>query len=198
MALLVMALAVASLPYPGYLLLISAAIVGLIIGAWRIRRADVAASPPHISAPSGGHGPQAPTRARDATLPSPRADVPDDEDDRTNKVQAWLFLIGLILIASAARGLYSSQGAIPSSRFELLERLGLITFLWYWLTTQCRPYRASFPLDLAFFLTGLWFIMLPYYLWHYERWRGLLKCLAIGTAYLVGRFLSLGMHYAIV
>jgi hypothetical protein len=39
--------------------------------------------------------------------------------------------------------------------------------------------------------------MLPYYLWRYERWRGVLKFLAIGVAYFVGRILSLGMHYAL-
>jgi hypothetical protein len=124
--------------------------------------------------------------------------TPDaNEDDAVAKLSAWIFLIGLILVTSAARGLYSSQGAIPSPRFELLERLGLITFLWFWLTTQCRPYRVSFPLDLGLFLAALWFMMLPYYLWHHERWRGALKCLVIGVAYFVGYILSLGMHYAL-
>jgi hypothetical protein len=60
MALLIMALAIAFLPHPGYLLLVGTAMVGLIIGVWRIRRSDTGSSAVQIAA-SGPGG--RPTRA---------------------------------------------------------------------------------------------------------------------------------------
>ena len=53
MALLIMALAVLSVPYPGSLLLVGAATIGVVIAVWRIRRAGVgvSAAPTAASAP---------------------------------------------------------------------------------------------------------------------------------------------------
>ena len=122
----------------------------------------------------------------------------ENELAEAHKALAWLFLVGLLLISSAARGVYSSQGVAPSARFELLERIGLLSFIWFWVRAQCRPYRVAFPMDLGLFLAGLWIFILPHYLWRCERWRGHLKCAAIAGAYVVAYLLSIAIHYALV
>jgi hypothetical protein len=100
----------------------------------------------------------------------------------------------LLTVSGVARGLYSAQGLIPSARFELIERVGVLTFLWYWLIAQCRPYRVTFPLDMGIFISALGFLILPHYLWRHERWRGLLKCVVIAVGYLFAYLLSVAVH----
>jgi len=112
-----------------------------------------------------------------------------------SKSLSWLFLVGFLFVSNAARGVYSSHGLKPSERFEVLCALGLLTFTWYWLTQQCRPYGASFPLDIALFASALWFLLLPYYLWRYERWRGLFKVAVVASAYVLSHAFSIGVHY---
>src|SRR5260221_148314 len=94
------------------------------------------------------------------------------------RILSWVFLLGFLLIIAVARGIYSSHGAEPSQRFNVVVVLGFMTFIWYWLREQCRPYRASFPLDLAWFLRPLWMILAPYYLWRVPPGHGLPRVLA--------------------
>jgi hypothetical protein len=41
--------------------------------------------------------------------------------------------------------------------------------------TSCRAHRPSYPLDMALFLYGATFAVVPYYLWRTQRWRGIGK-----------------------
>lgn len=114
------------------------------------------------------------------------------------RILSWLFLLGFLLIIAVARGIYSSHDAEPSQRFNLVFVLGFMTFMWYWLTEQCRPYRASFPLDIGWFLSGLWVILAPYYLWRYQRWRGLAKFVILLAAFAMMYPVTLVVHFLLV
>jgi hypothetical protein len=35
-----------------------------------------------------------------------------------------------------------------------------------------------------------WFVLVPYYMWHYERWRGIAKVFAVCVAYVAAVVLS--------
>lgn len=37
----------------------------------------------------------------------------------------------------------------------------------------------TYPLDMAFFLYATSFLLLPYYFWRTQRWRGMRKCLLL-------------------
>ena len=126
------------------------------------------------------------------------APLPGDDMAEAARVVSWVFLLGFLFISSSARSVYSSHGADPSARFEALYTLGLVVLIWYWLTEQCRPYRASFPLDLAFFASSIGFLLLPYYLWHYERWRGILKVAVLGVGFFLSYAWSVALHYVLV
>jgi hypothetical protein len=111
---------------------------------------------------------------------------------------SWLFVVGLLFVSSAARAVYSSHGMEPSARFELLVASGWITFLWAWLREKCKPYEATFPLDLALFVWWTGFFVLTYYLWRYQRWRGLAKIAAILAAYAAAYAFSVALHYVLL
>ena len=101
----------------------------------------------------------------------------------TRRLVAWILLGGFLLISGAARGVYAAHDTEPSARFELLFRGGLILLLWYWFVQQVGPYRPKFPIDMGLFVAMLSFAPVPYYLWKYERWRGLAKVVGLGAVY---------------
>jgi hypothetical protein len=128
-----------------------------------------------------------------------RADLLDAQElAGVSKSLSWLFLVGFLVVSNAARGVYSSHGLKPSGRFEALCAVSLLIFTWYWLMQQCRPYDASFPLDIALFAFALWFAVLPYYLWRYERWRGLFKVTVIAGAYVLSYAVAIAVHYMLL
>jgi hypothetical protein len=111
---------------------------------------------------------------------------------------SWVFVVGLLFVSSAARAVYSAHGVSPSARFELLVASGWITFLWAWVKEQCRPYEVAFPLDLALFVWWTGFFVVPYYLWRYQRWRGVAKVAAILAAHVAAYAFSVVLHYALL
>lgn len=124
-----------------------------------------------------------------------------DEDAAAAKILGWTFLLGCLALDAIGQALYTASGADPSPRFKFVMSWAFTTFLWSWLRSQCRPHRGTFPLDLWLFLFGAWPVVLPYYLWRHERWRGLGKCalvLAACAASAAATFLLAAMLAAIV
>ena len=111
---------------------------------------------------------------------------------------SWLFLVGFLVLVGAARGVYSAQELPPSARFESLVFLGSVTFLWNWIRQQCEPHGVRFPMDLAWFMVLLWFLLSPYYLWRGERWRGLAKFGMLIGAYVLSYVATVVVHNVLV
>ena len=106
-----------------------------------------------------------------------------ESGNHTEKLLSWILLTGFLLIAGLARAVYAAHGSQPSQRFQLLTTLGLMVLLWYWFVQQMVPHRPRLPMDMGIFLVALWFIFIPYYLWRYERWRGLGKVIGLFGVY---------------
>ena len=106
-------------------------------------------------------------------------------DSGTAKLASWVLLSGLLCVIGMAEGVYASQGGQPSDRFRLVATLGLMPLLWYWFVRQLDPHRPTFPMDMGVFLSALWFILIPYYFWRYERWRGVRKMIGLLGVYLL-------------
>jgi hypothetical protein len=113
-----------------------------------------------------------------------------DEAPGAQQGVAWILLCGYLLIAGFARGVYIAHGAEPSARFALLVQGGLWLLMWYWFVQQLAPYKPAFPMDMGVFVVVLWFILVPYYLWHYERWRGIAKVLVLMSVWAFSAVLS--------
>ncbi len=120
-----------------------------------------------------------------------------DEIVPSAQVLAWGFLFAFLLLTSIARSLYAARGVAPSAQFEVLALLGFVTFVWYWVTQECKGCGASFPVDFAWFVSILWFVLVPYYMWRFQRWRGLIKCLVVSAWYIGVRTIGLAVYYAV-
>ena len=112
-------------------------------------------------------------------------------------LMSWILLAGFFFISGMARGVYAAHGAEPSARFEVLTLMGMLALLWFWFVQQMRPHQPRLPMDMGVFLVALWFIFVPYYLWRYERWRGLGKVAALVTMYFGSWVISMVVYFAL-
>ncbi len=122
-----------------------------------------------------------------------RDDGPGDRAaNRIVRWQAWVLLGGYFLVHRLAHASYEAQAVEFPARQQFLFTLSLVSFLWYWLSEECRDRR--FPLDMGLFLLLAWWALLPYYLWKSQRWAGLGKIALLGVlwtaTYLFARVLS--------
>ena len=124
--------------------------------------------------------------------------VDDAELGQVSRIVSWLLLVGFLLLSGAARGVYSAQEIQPSARFEALAVVGFVTFVWYWIKQECAPYNVSFPIDLAWFMALLWFVLAPYYLWRVQRWRGLVKFGVLIGTHAASYVVTVAVHYFLV
>lgn len=109
--------------------------------------------------------------------------VAEDGGAGVRKALSWTLLGGFLFIANFARGVYAAHESQPSDRFQLLTTLGFMALLWYWFAQQMESHRPRLPMDMGVFIVVLWFVLVPYYLWRYERWRGLAKVTALVVLY---------------
>jgi hypothetical protein len=106
--------------------------------------------------------------------PPPRLTV-----DRGARTQAWV-LVGLFfLILNGTGMLYAAADLEEPGGLKLLVAALSIVVFWRLLEAECRPYGATFPLDMGYFLYATSFLVLPYYFWRMQRWRGLGKLLVV-------------------
>ena len=102
---------------------------------------------------------------------------------------SWITLAVFFLGVNITEALlWRSGGEMPTGAVYLLRFVSLFLF-WQWLELECRPYRQRYPLDMGMFLYAAAFVVIPYYLWRNQRWRGLGKVLGMaalwGVTYLV-------------
>jgi len=102
----------------------------------------------------------------------------------------WFFLIAFIFVTSVGTVFCSALGVRRALAYDLLVYLGHAVLLWHWLTDQCRPYRAAFVLDMGMFIALVGVILVPYYLWRYERWRGVAKVSVLIACYIAAYLFS--------
>jgi len=117
--------------------------------------------------------------------------------DEASRTLSWILLPGLWLVSGMARGVYAAQGVEPSARFELLVAASGLCLLWYWLLGQCAVRGRTFPMDMGMWLYVVPFVIVPYYLWRAERWRGVRKLASLAGLYLGARALSVFFEYAL-
>jgi hypothetical protein len=114
------------------------------------------------------------------------------------RVQAWVLVVAFLFTLNGV-GLASWNPDLEvSAGLQLILRALAIVVFWRFLEAECAPYRVSFPLDMGYFLYATSFLLLPYYFWRTQRWRGMAKLLAVagiwagsyafwqGVAWLVG------------
>ena len=124
-------------------------------------------------------------------MSSTKADVADSSWSQS--VLSWILLGGFLFVCGLAEGVYAAREVEPSGRYVLLTTAGLLVLLWYWFSQQVAKHKPRLMMDMGLFIVILWFILVPYYLWRYERWRGLAK-----VACLFGMFVAARTVTAVV
>jgi len=121
----------------------------------------------------------------------PRFTPSPSNESSVHRASSWILLLGFMLITAMARGVYASHGVEPSARFEMLVALGQLALLWFWFTAQVAVHRPRFMMDMGLMLMLFWFIVIPRYMWRYQRWRGLAKVFGLGLAYVASIVVSI-------
>jgi hypothetical protein len=120
-----------------------------------------------------------------------------DESASAQRILAWAFLVAFVLLTGIGRGLLYAAGGEDSERSELVMGFGFPLLVWVWLVSQGRAHRATFPLDLGLFVMSAWLVVLPAYLWRFERWRGLGKAALVLALYPLAYALTLAAYYGL-
>jgi len=115
------------------------------------------------------------------------ADMPSGSSARGvpgARAWAWILVAAFFFVLNGMELLYwTAELEVPGGLHLVLRALALIVF-WRLLETECAPYRVTFPFDAGFFLFASSFLLLPYYLWRTQRWRGVAKVFAIVSLWL--------------
>jgi len=98
---------------------------------------------------------------------------------RGARIQAWALVLAFFAVLNGMGVLYWTAELEVSAGLTLLIRALALVVFWKLLEAECAPYRIAFPLDMGFLLYASNFLLLPYYFWRTQRWRGLGKLLAI-------------------
>ena len=104
-------------------------------------------------------------------------------------LQAWVLLTGFFLVHNLTHAVYSAWEREFPGGLRLIFAISFVAFLWYWLIQECRTRGQRFPMDMGLFLLMAWWIVLPYYLWKGQRWRGLGKMALLGVLW-AGTYLA--------
>jgi hypothetical protein len=127
-----------------------------------------------------------------------RAVAESEEGAQAAEILSWAYVCVFAFVVSVGRAFYSSQALEPTLQFDLLYRLGMLVFVWNWITTQVRRHRAALPLDVGLFVFALGPFVGPLLLWRRQRWRGVLKTAVLIAIFAVAHVFSLALHYALV
>ncbi len=75
-----------------------------------------------------------------------------------------VLLFVFFAVAQTARGIYLGSGIEPAPAYVMLDFLGVIWILGWWLGQDLRAQKVARPLDLGMFLMIAWPLVVPYYL----------------------------------
>lgn len=89
--------------------------------------------------------------------------------------------------------MYAAWQLETPATFEILYAIAFLWLVWWWLVTDCKTTRVTWPIDLGMFLGIGWFLILPYYLF---KTRGV-KAM-IGIASFIGILIAGWLSAAII
>jgi hypothetical protein len=109
--------------------------------------------------------------------------------------QAWALLTGFLVVAHLAEAAYGAAGMEMNGGLYLVMQVSGVTFMWFWLVAECRPYNQRFPLDMGLLLYATSYLLAVHYLWRAQRWRGLGKCGVVLLLWGLAHALSAGFGW---
>lgn len=99
-----------------------------------------------------------------------------------NPLFGLLSLVVLYTANSATSGYY---GEIPSAETDVIYTVGLALLLMWWVYVDRHERRYPAPFEFEAFVFFAWPVVVPFYLIHTRRWRGLPLVGALFVAFLL-------------
>jgi hypothetical protein len=84
-----------------------------------------------------------------------------------------LLYVILAIFTRAAEGLYEGIGRTRPDALPWLEQVAVWLTIWAWFHAYARRHRIALIMDFGWLLIGVWFVVVPYYLFKIQRWRAL-------------------------
>ena len=81
-----------------------------------------------------------------------------------------LLVVVLYTVNSAASGYY---GEIPSAEANVMYAVGFSLLLTWWVHVDRKKRRYPAPFEFGAFVFFAWIVVVPFYLIHTRRWKGL-------------------------
>jgi hypothetical protein len=96
-----------------------------------------------------------------------------------------------------ALGIYSAGQIPPPPAFSFFNYVGLLWIMGWWLLADSRKRGIAWVLDMGFFLSIAWIVVMPYYLLKTRGAKGLLLILAFLSAYFGALMLGAALYVVV-
>ena len=99
-----------------------------------------------------------------------------------------------LIIMQIAQGIYFASEIEPSPAFTLIDSIGLLWLVGWWLLTDSRKRGVAWVYDMGFFLSIAWPLIIPYYLLKTRGAKGLLLILAFVITYIGAGVVGMALY----
>src|SRR6266850_8300944 len=89
-----------------------------------------------------------------------------------------------VVVTQVAHGIYLASTIEPPAVFALIDFVGLLWIMGWWLLTDSRKRGVAWVYDIGFFLSIAWVIVMPYYLLRTRGKKGVLLIVGFFTIYI--------------
>jgi hypothetical protein len=103
---------------------------------------------------------------------------PGPDDIPFAEVFPILLYIVLIVVTTAAEGLYEGLGRSRPHALPILEQLATWLTIWAWFHAYASRHRIPLIMDFGWLFIGIWLVVVPYFLFKTQRRRALLPIAA--------------------
>ena len=99
-----------------------------------------------------------------------------------------------LTLTQFAHGTYLASEIEPPPAFTLIDFVGLLCFVGWWLLTDSRKRGVAWVYDIGFFLSIAWPFIMPYYLLKTRGAKGLLPILAFVSIYIGAAVVGMALY----
>ena len=99
-----------------------------------------------------------------------------------------------VTLTQIAHGIYLASEVEPPPAFTLIDYVGLLWILGWWLLADSRKRGIAWVYDMGLFLSIAWPFIMPYYLLKTRGAKGLLLILAFGSIYIAAMVVGMAFY----
>ncbi len=110
---------------------------------------------------------------------------------------SWVALGIFFLFVHGASALLTLSNRDVLQGPTVLLRFASVFLVWQWMEQECRGRVGTYPLDMGLFIYAVGPVLVPYYMWRTQRWKGLLKTAGLVVMWAAAYLVASGLGYSI-